>query len=923
MQSAATDDRYRAYRDELIRERMPRAVRTAAFVLGAIMTAFIAVDALVFPEHFWTFLGVRLLLDGLLAGIYLWSSDRAPRASAYAVCLLGAASLLWVIFFTGAMDSSYYTGLVLLFVGMAVLLPLSARDALWISGAALVAFTSLGFLDGVASWRVGALHTGFLAAAAFESVMCASLLERMRFADFLRRKEVERARDELANLDQAKSRFTANMHHELRTPLTLTLAPLESLLAGDFGEVSELQRGYLKTMHANALRLLKLINSLLDLAKIESSQLELHRRQVAVGRIAEEILIGARPMAERKGIELRAEGLDRLPTAFVDPDAIEKVLVNLVGNALKFTESEGRIVVRAATRGDSLYLEVRDDGVGIEAAQLDKVFDRFAQVDNSATRKHEGTGIGLSLSKELVELHGGRIWAESEGVGRGTSMCVLLPIAADGDEQDEEILEALDGRQYTARQSFDALAAEVEIEGEQGEEYRLLEMERSVGKWEAARSDASEGVEDGGDGFRPEVLVTEDNPDMRKLLHFLLSKEFDVRTARNGREALEAVEVRAPDLILTDIMMPEMSGTELCRALKEDPRTQGIPVVLVTSKAERDMKIEGLELGADDYVTKPFHARELVARVRSLVRLRRLQEELVVRNQILERTNDQLEQAMHELKETEVQMVQAERLAAVGELAAGVAHEVNNPVNYASNALRTLRSYVDDIARGATAVGEIDAGDRHALAEGVAKVARLRAEVGFDELVDSLRELATIMTEGLDRTGRLVGDLRDFASPGAAVREPLDLRQGISSTLQLLRYAMQEAGVEAQFAPPASLRRVMGDARALNQVFLNLLKNACEALEETGGRVWVDLESREDSVIVTIRDDGPGIAPEAKARLFEPFFTTKEAGRGTGLGLSISRRIVTEHGGRIEVVSAPDDGTCFTIHLPAEESSAA
>jgi signal transduction histidine kinase len=330
------------------------------------------------------------------------------------------------------------------------------------------------------------------------------------------------------------------------------------------------------------------------------------------------------------------------------------------------------------------------------------------------------------------------------------------------------------------------------------------------------------------------------------------------------------------------------------------------------------MKIEGLELGADDYVTKPFHPRELMARVRSLVGVRRLQAELADRNARLLQTNDDLATALADLKETESQLVQSERLAAIGELAAGVAHEINNPVNFATNALTTLRAHVDELRVVLDALTGIDWEEPGGREKGLAEVERLRAEVGFEDLVDALGELVTIVTEGLQRSHRLVGDLQSFASPDAGQRSDVDLRRGLESTVQLLRPTARHAGVSIETDFASGLPTLRGDAPALNQVFLNLLKNSAEALDGRGGTICVGTRLEEASIMIEIRDDGPGIAPELLPRLFEPFFTTKEGGRGTGLGLSICQRIVSEHGGTITVESQLGRGTTFRVSLPLE-----
>ncbi len=894
------------------------ALRSAVVVLFVINTGFVLVDWLVYPEKLAEFLRVRVALDVTLGLIFAWSSRRYPVASSFATFFAGGAMLFAVVLGTGGASSDYYVGLILLFIGTGVLAPLSARQAATAIGSLFGVYAILPFLIGAtAPWQTSPLSFFFLAAAAFEGVVSCTLLDRLRFADFSQRRELELARDQLKELDREKSRFTANVHHELRTPLTLTLAPLEAMLEGEFGEVSEVQRGYLKTMRSNSRRLLKLINNLLDLAKIEGKRMQVVRRPTRVQNLVEELLSGARPLAERKGIELDGSAIDDLPPINVDPEAFEKVILNLIGNALKFTESGGRIEVLGRALDDGgVHLIVADSGAGLAEDQLDRIFDRFAQVDSSNTRRHEGTGIGLALVHELISLHGGRIWAESEGLGHGAQIHFCLPLG----EVDVEADEATIASTPSSSGLEDSLAV---IEGELAELHAnsdavgLAEMHRSVERAEAAGAqlESERSTENLGSGT-PEVLIVDDNADMRRLLADLIGKRYRIRLARNGAEALQQTRERIPDLILTDVMMPVMSGTELCSAIKSDPQFERIPVMLLTSKAEREMKIKGLELGADDYVTKPFHPRELLARVESLVRIRLLQDELSVRNALLESTNEELNSALIELREAGSQLVQAERLAAVGELAAGIAHEVNNPVNFAVNALRTLQSEIANVADVMRRLYAIDWSDPSQLAAKIAEFQKIQESLEFDETAETIGELLSIATEGLERTTRLVGDLRDFASPSDGIRMDMDVRRGLESTLQLVNHNLRDASIEVVTWFEDNLPLIPGDSGAINQVFLNLLKNATEALVNRGGTISVTARREEASILVEIRDDGPGIAAEDLPEVFEPFYSTKSAGNGTGLGLSMSRRIVMEHAGTIEVESSPGDGATFTIRLP-------
>jgi len=936
---------YEAYRAELVRERLPGSLRSALRMAFVIQNLFLVLDYLMYPGLFAEFFGIRMALNAFYVLIYLASDRWTQPATIAGVYALGLA-MLAMVYLTGATTTPYYVGLVLVFFAVGVMIPLTRRQAAVVSGSLALIF-ALGILhDPAPDPRSHLLHSFFMFAAALEMVFCCAFLENMRFRDFRQRQQLIAAQEYMRELDRAKSRFTANVHHELRTPLTLTLAPLEGMLAGDFGPVPEALTPTLRSMHANGLRLLKLINNLLDLAKIEGAQLEIRRRETELAPLVGRLVDGARPLAARKDVELGAEGFDGLPRVCVDPEALEKIVVNLVGNALKFTEAGGRIEVvgRGLSRSEwpsgsesgadgagegagGVAIDVRDDGAGIPVDQLERIFDRFAQVDGSSTRRHEGTGIGLALVKELVELHGGRIWAESEGLGRGATMCVRLPLG-EPDEDDEPLVVEDDAAEAAAkgRRLMAGIASEVGLEeAEAAAPEDLSDLEQHVARREAQASGTEEAAAPPAEHppETPEVLIVEDNPDMRELLRFLVSREFRVRLARNGREGLEAALECPPDLVLTDVMMPEMSGIELCRALKQEPETASVPVALVTSKADREMKIEGLELGADDYVTKPFHPRELMARVRSLVRLYRLQDELGERNEELRESNDrlvvaneELERAMRELCEAEEQLVESERRAAVGELAAGVAHEVNNPVNFALNALRQLRTVAEELR---TFAGKLSAGvgaPGGDAAQRMAELARLADELAIERIADDLGELLDIANNGLERTHRLVGDLRDFAAPSRASDGPVDLARGLRSTLQLLVPSFPD-GLSVECEIPDDLPPVRGDRAALNQVILNLLKNAAEALPGGRGRIDVSVAAEaEGRVVVRIRDDGQGMSAETRDRLFEPFFTTKPAGKGTGLGLSMSRRIVHEHGGELEVESEPGAGTTVTLRLP-------
>jgi signal transduction histidine kinase len=917
--SDVSDEVERAYVAELREERMGAQVRISAIVIGIINTTFIALDAYAYPDQFAQFVWVRVALSAALAFSHLRLSHSNPVGGQALVALSTSAMLLTVVYATNAPTSDYYVGLILFLIGLPVLLPLRPVEAMLFLLPPAVAFMVspliLGGLGSVedadAGWLSFTIHCCFLAGAALAGIASTYVLDRIRLNDFVQRRNLEQARDELRELDRAKSRFSANIHHELRTPLTLILSPLEALLAGQFGAVADGQREYLESMQNNAQRLLRLLSNLLDLSKIESSALNLHRRPLQLGPVVDGLVASAQPLARTKGISLQTRGFDALPEIRADLDAVEKILLNLVGNALKFTPRGGHIDVMGRVEGGRVRLSVEDDGAGIPPEEIGGVFDRFAQVDGSATRAHEGTGIGLALAKELVELHGGSIWAESEGTGCGSRFCFILPIeTAEG--VDDVVGAPASGETHEGAGGFEvwkgAMGAEVSA--------RTSEIVDSA----AAPAETSSGQDAGIPGqsvlrSRPSLLVVEDNHDMRRFLAAILGAHYSVRTASNGREGLEAAIAKRPTLVVSDVMMPEMSGTDLCRALEENPKTRGTPVLLLTARSDREMRIEGLDLGARDYVTKPFHPQELLARVRSIVQIEQLQRKLSHRNATLEST-------LFELKETEVQLVQAERLAAVGELAAGIAHEVNNPVNFAINSLQALRVRMGDVGRLLDAVAEIDPVRPEQIAAGLQKLERIEDEVIFAELQPELEELVAIATEGLDRTHRLVGDLQNFAGDGSAERGPVDVRAGLASTVRLVQRTARDAGAEIECDFAADVPVIESSVSVLNQVFLNLLKNAVESIDGQRGsviRICARGEVAADDrtwVIVEVSDDGPGIEESVRDQLFEPFVSTKAAGHGAGLGLSVCRRILGDLGGTIDVVDREGPGATFQVRLP-------
>ncbi|MFF5052463.1 SpoIIE family protein phosphatase [Micromonospora sp. NPDC000663] len=419
--------------------------------------------------------------------------------------------------------------------------------------------------------------------------------------------EQERARAaELAALDQAKTNFFANVSHEFRTPLTLVLGPLEDMLANPALPAADTER--LTMMHRNALRLLKLVNTVLDFSRLESGRLAARFQPTDLSGYTARLASTFRSATDRAGLRLLVDCPPLPAPVFVDRDMWEKIVLNLVSNAVKFT-FHGEIRVRVRVVGDAARLEVTDTGVGILPAEVPHVFERFHRVPGVRARTHEGTGIGLALVRELVEMHGGQVGLTSR-VDEGSTFTVTIPFGS-------------------AHLPADRVAAFGPLPAGEPEQARLYVAETALWTGSAAEPEFDSGptaVEPAG-----RILVVDDNVDLREHVTRLLSPTWEVVTASDGLVALPLAQEGGFDLVLTDVMMPRLDGYGLVTALRSDPRTRHVPIVLLSARAGSAEAVAGLSIGADDYLVKPFSGQELIARVRANVELGQLRGQIIRR----------------------------------------------------------------------------------------------------------------------------------------------------------------------------------------------------------------------------------------------------------------------------------------------------
>jgi len=412
----------------------------------------------------------------------------------------------------------------------------------------------------------------------------------------------------LKEMDKLKTRFFANVSHELRTPLTLILAPIDSFLKGDYGKLANANRYIFDSMKRNGERLLKLINDLLDFSKIEADRMVVKKNRCNLSNLLSYCLSSIEASANSQEIEISFSDSTGGLEIQVDPDLIEKAVFNLLSNAMKFNQPGGSVRISLSQERDNCVIKVEDSGIGIPGDKLETIFERFGQVDDSATRKYEGTGIGLALTREIVQLHDGEITVSSQ-VGRGSEFTILLPA------QDwERPIPALNGLKPTEA-------------GLMTSPVTSFESKEELGKKRPPRS--TEELSPKSVSDQATILIVDDNPDMVAYLDQLLVKSYQTITAANGKEALQKWENLDVDLVLADLMMPEMDGYELLQKLRSDGDNENLPVIFLTAKTDTPGKVKGFEKGANDYITKPFDPDELLARVKSQLKFRQLRETLL------------------------------------------------------------------------------------------------------------------------------------------------------------------------------------------------------------------------------------------------------------------------------------------------------
>ena len=777
--------------------------------------------------------------------------------------------------------------------------------------------------------------------------------------------ETERQRAEtLAELDRAKTRFFSNVSHEFRTPLSLLLGPIEEVLSEGPEGLSPALREQLIVAHRNALRLLKLVNTLLDFSRIEAGRIEAVYQPTELCRFTQEISSVFRSAMEKAGLAFPVECEPISEAVYVDRDMWEKIVLNLLSNAFKFT-FKGSVIVRLREAGNSVQLSVTDTGTGIPEEELPRIFERFHRVESSRGRTFEGTGIGLALVRELARLHGGAVDVSSS-LDIGSTFTVTIPLGKNHLPADHIQAKpvpqstAVSGETYTE----EALRW---LPHESGAplDTPVVSVLPSVAIASRAQTTSQ----------RELIVLADDNADMREYIAWLLRDKYRVHAVADGLLAVEAARRLRPDLVLADVMMPALDGFGVLEAIRNDASLTSTPVILLSARAGEESRVEGLHAGANDYLVKPFTARELLARIGSNLAMSRIRKEQVDASQrlaaIVESANDaiiskDLNGIVTSWNHAAEQMFGYRAEEMIGRSITEII-----PPELTADEPRILGTIVRgeriehfETVRRAKSGARIDVSltvsplkDEHGRIVGAAKIARditqrKKAErsLRLSERLASVGRLAATIAHEINNPLEAVTNLVYLAKGRAVSKEVRDLLGSTEEELARIAHLTKQClGFyhETKEAAPTRIGPILDElilvfaartrnkavdirtdvrddpaiyavASEIRHLIANLLSNSLDAVTG-GGRIRVRVRSATErigqgraGVRLIVADSGSGIPSAIRSELFEPFFTTKKE-VGTGLGLWLCNRIVERHNGSIRFKSSTAPGNSWTV----------
>ncbi|AEV98011.1 multi-sensor signal transduction histidine kinase [Niastella koreensis GR20-10] len=675
--------------------------------------------------------------------------------------------------------------------------------------------------------------------------------------------EEERKRaEELEQIDKAKTVFFSNISHEFRTPLTLILNPLEELLNQPTNNLSAIERQNIETTHRNAVRLLKLVNTLLDFSRIESGRQQASYTLTDLVALTTNLAANFRAVIEKAGMQLIIKADTVIQPVYVDRQMWEKIVFNLLSNAFKYTLA-GSITVEVTAEGKYAVLKIIDTGVGIPQAELPHMFERFHRVQHVTGRTFEGTGIGLSLIKEFVLLHKGEIGVESE-LGKGSTFTVRIPIGKAHLPQQQIMMNDLNEQEGI-------LTSTMFVE----EAGTLLVRNNKVNDVPADRNGL------------PLVLVVDDNADMRDHLRSVLMPHFEIVTANNGQEALQKIQQQPPSLILSDIMMPVLDGIGLLQQVKANKATAHIPVILLTARAGEESKIVGWETGADDYLTKPFSSKELISRIASQIKTQQIRTEAMT--DIAEQRNyaKKLEEMNGELTKMNEELTSFAYVSS---------HDLQEPLRKIQMfSKRILEKEINSLSdEGKNFFYRMDnaASRMQLLINDLLAYSRTNTSKKHFEKTDLNLLLAEVKQELMEKIIATNSIIEYGPLPVLSII-PFQFKQLFTNLIaNSIKFARPDV------PPRITIKCEVVDGQKIDKP---------TAVAER--KYWK----------ISVADNGTGFDPKFSEQIFGLFqrLHGRRDYEGTGIGLAIAKKVVENHNGIISAEGIENEGATIHLYLPA------
>ncbi|MCP5468107.1 MAG: response regulator [Deltaproteobacteria bacterium] len=779
-----------------------------------------------------------------IIGFYIYK--KVPKKIHY-VDILGVLPIYFasihialVMFFTGGTSSPYAIGLLLMLFMSGFYVYCSKAEGLFLTLSITLLFVVSSLLaPGDINYSVFFAYFSVMLVMSFMTYHYTNSRYKLDRENFINQKRIEEKNKELQQLNETKTRFFTNITHEFRTPL-VSLSTLLQMIKSKLNPDPELS-SFLQSSSASLNEMLDNVNDLLSKTKSEKGFLEMRWSRIEPIDFFKKSVDVFMPLAAKKNIQIKFKN-ELTPSIkdkseplqiYGDRFKLKRVLNNLISNALKFTHV-GKVEIIATADTKYLIIKVQDTGSGIPERDLPTIFDTFTQASNNELRDVKGTGLGLSIVKDFVEAHQGQVKVESK-INQGTCFSIFLPLG-DGhvDKSKVDLSEISEDEASQIIGNLSEFNEEIDLNP-------FIKTKKGHSK----------------------LLLVDDNLQVLQALSFVLQDEYNLNFAHDGVEGIHKAQEIKPDLIISDVMMPNKNGYEFLEDIKKDPSLKNIPFILLTAKVDLESKIKGLEEGANEYITKPFNNLEVKTRVKNLL----------------------------DRKKLEAEFIHAEKMISLGQLVAGISHEILNPIAYAKNANEGIPEFIEAMEKGI--------------------ISKEKAKQHITSAIARVKD-------GIERVCAIAEALKGVVRHGNRSFGQQDIHLGLDSTLKIVQVNFKN---NIQIHKDYQLsKKAYCNINQINQVFLNLFVNASQAMEtQKEANLWIQTSQENGKAKIVIRDDGPGIPLEIQNKIFDPFFTTKEIGKGTGLGLYLSQQIIKEHDGNMIMQSTPGQGTQFTITIPIEK----